>query len=465
MSPLQADGNRLGADSAASHTHLDALQRILDLPAVQQVVTALGRSPRACPVVADTFALLFVLALGLFPTASYRNVARRLLPADQAAHRLPSRATLAAARQRLGAEPLRLVAQHALRPLAEAKTVPDAFYQGLRLLALDGFSLAVPDTAANATLFGRHANQHGGSGYPGVRVVALLEAATHATLDYELDAGTASETVLAATLLERLPPGNLLLWDRHFFSFDHLWRVRSRGCHVLGRLSKSVKPKLLRRLADGSYLAEIRSGHRSRFGTRARQQIRLLPYRLNDASRGKPSEVQRLFTTLLDEKAYPAKELIGLYHQRWEQELANDEIKTHQLQRPVLRSQTPEGVEQEVAAVLVAHHAVRRVMVEAAIQAGVPPVRMSFVGALDVIQSRLPGLSLERSQPRRLRRWYADLVAEVSGEVLPPRRLRSNRRVVKCTRVKWPRKKKGEAKPPQPERPFEEVIDLVLLTI
>jgi Transposase DDE domain/Insertion element 4 transposase N-terminal len=464
MSHLQDDLDRLGAaDAAAKHAHLDALQSILQQPPVQQIVAALGRSDRACPVVDDTFALFFVLALGLFPTCNYRNVARRLLPA-QHADQLPSRATLGAARQRLGAEPLRWVAQHSLRPLAD-DTIPDAFYKGFRLLTLDGFCLAIPDTPDNVALFGRHANQHGCSGYPGVRVVALMEAATHATLDYELDAATASETVLATPLLQRLPSHSLLLWDRHFFSFDHLWRVLKRGAHVLGRLSKSVKPKLLRRLADGSYLAEIRSGHRSQFGTRGRLRIRLLPYRLADPSRGDPAEVQRLFTTLLDEQAYPATELIVLYHERWEQELANDEIKTHQLQRPVLRSQTPEGVEQEVAALLVAHHAVRRVMVAAAQQAGVPPRRISFVGALDVIQCRLPGMSTRQREPVRLRRWYAAVVSEVSREVLPERSLRSNPRVVKCARVKWPGKKTVKDKPPQPEQPFEEVIALVELSI
>jgi len=414
-------------------------------------------------IVDDAFALLFVLALGLFPTASYRGVARRLLPAGRA-DRLPSRAALCAARRRLGAEPLRVLVQRGLPPLA-GDGVPDASYKGLRLLSLDGFSLAVPDSPDNACLFGRHANQHGAAGYPAVRVVALLEAATHAALDYELDAGTASETVLAAGLLRRLPGGGLLLWDSHFFSFDHLWQVRQRGCHVLGRLSKSVKPRLLCRLSDGSYLAEARSGHRSRFGTRGRLLLRLLPYRLNDPGRGDPSQTHRLFTTLPDERACPARELIALYHERWEQELAHDEVKTHQLQRPVLRSRTPEGVEQEVAALLLAHHAVRRVMAEAAEQAGVPPRRISFVGALDVIQVRLPGMSATRRRPGRLRRWYRALVREVAQEVLPERRPRANPRVVKCPRVKWPGKKTVKQRPPQPGRPFGEVIALVELPV
>jgi dTDP-4-dehydrorhamnose reductase len=295
-------------------------------------------------------------------------------------------------------------------------------------------------------------------------ILKTADAKSLVLLD-ELGAGTASETVLAAPLLGRVPPGCLLLWDRHFFSFDHLWRVRACGSHVLGRLSKSVKPKLLRRLADGSYLAEIRSGHRSQFGRRGRLFLRLLPYRLADPSRGDPEQEHRLFTTLLGVGVHPATGLIVLYHERWEQELTNDEVKTHQLRRPVLRSHTPEGVEQEVAALLVAHHAVRRVMVEAAHQAGVPPRRISFVGALDVIQCRLPGMSAARRQPVRLRRWYEALVAEVSREVLPPRQPRNNPRVVKCARVKWPGKKTVKQKPPQPDKPFGEVVTLIELTI
>ena len=64
---------------------------------------------------------------------------------------------------------------------------------------------------------------------------------------------------------------------------------------------------------------------------------------------GRPGsgETQRLLTTLLDERQYPAKDLIVLYHERWEQELVYDELKTHQRERPVLHSQTSAGVVQE----------------------------------------------------------------------------------------------------------------------
>ena len=81
---------------------------------------------------------------------------------------------------------------------------------------------------------------------------------------------------------------------------------------------------------------------------------------------------------MLDEQTYPARELIVLYHERWEIELAYDEIKTHQRQQQkVLRSKTPEGVRQEVYATFLAHYAVRVLMVQAAAETGIDPDRLS----------------------------------------------------------------------------------------
>lgn len=435
---------------------LDALQALLRLPALADVAAQQGRTAAACPRVPDAVALLFIIALGLFPGKSYRNVARQLFPGHAA---VPGRSTWCMARQRLGAEPRRVLARRSLLPLADARCA-DAFYQGLRLVAVDGFTLAVPDAVANAAVFDYHGNQHGRSGYPAVRVVALCELATHATLDGEVDAGRASAGVIAGPLLERLPAGSLLWWDRHYFAFDRLGLARRRGAHVLGRLSKSVKPKRLRPLSDGSYLALVRSGHRSQLGAGHRVPIRIIAYRITDPARGKPTEEHRLFTTLLDETACPAQEVMAWYHQRGEEELTIDAIKTHPLGRPVLRSQTPEGVAQEVHALLLAHYAVRRVMVEAAQQAGVAPRRVSFTAALEVVRCRLPAA---RRGAGGLERWDARVVREVAREVLPERRLRTNPRGVKCPRQKWRAKRSQPDRPPQPDKPFAAVIELVEL--
>ena len=87
----------------------------------------------------------------------------------------------------------------------------------------------------------------------------------------------------------------------------------------------------------------------------------------------------------------PACEAPLICHQRWEQELAFDEIKTHLNGRSVtIRSKTPAGVVQEIYGLMLAHYAVRRVMHDAATVAMHDPDRLSFMDSLRVLQCRLP---------------------------------------------------------------------------
>src|SRR5205085_7059366 len=123
----------------------------------------------------------------------------------------------------------------------------------------------------------------------------------------------------------------------------------------------------------------------------------------------------------------------------------------HQRARPVLRSQTPAGVVQEVEGLLLAHYAVRALMQEAAEREGLDPQRLLFVGALKVLRCRLPEVPASAAGRRR---WWADLVAEVGEEVLPERRDRVNPRVIKRKLSKWPKKRPQHRRPPQPTKPF-----------
>ena len=69
---------------------------------------------------------------------------------------------------------------------------------------------------------------------------------------------------------------------------------------------------------------------------------------------------QTLLTSLLDPVDYPAEELIGLYHERWELELGYAEIKTEMLEREEsIRSKSPTAVAQEMWGILLAYNLVR----------------------------------------------------------------------------------------------------------
>ena len=84
---------------------------------------------------------------------------------------------------------------------------------------------------------------------------------------------------------------------------------------------------------------------------------------------------QTLLTSLTDHEAYPASELVALYHERWELELGYDEIKTEMLERDeTTRCKSVAAVEQELWGIFLAYNMVRLEMERTADQLGVEPV-------------------------------------------------------------------------------------------
>jgi len=148
-------------------------------------------------------------------------------------------------------------------------------------------------------------------------------------------------------------------------------------------------------------------------------------------------------------------ELVELYHERWEEELSIDELKTHQKERPTLRSQTPLGVVQEIEGLMLAHYAVRAVMYQAARERGLDPRRLSFTGTLKILRMRLAQAPAGRAA---VERWWEDLLMEVGEEELPARRDRINPRVIKKKMSQWPKKRPHHRKPPRPSMPFQDSI-------
>lgn len=179
---------------------------------------------------------------------------------------------------------------------------------------------------------------------------------------------------------------------------------------------------------------------------------------LDDPKRPGHQETHRLLTTLLDAGAHSAKTLIVLYHERWEEELTIDEIKTHQRERSVLRSETPAGVIQEIHALLLAHYTVRVLMHEAAAQQGIDPRRLSFTHSLKVLRCRLPEAP---KSDRGLRQWKQNLLEEIAEEILPKRRNRVNPRVIKKKMSHWPTKKPEHRHYPQPRKEFRNTIKVL----
>ena len=181
----------------------------------------------------------------------------------------------------------------------------------------------------------------------------------------------------------------LCLADRHFFSYP-LWnKARASGADLLWRSKKNLILPCQQRLPDGSYLSRIYPSLRARRRCSNAVMVRVIEYRLEGVQGCEP--FYRLLTTILDPEQAPAKELAALYPERWEIETALDELKTHlRGARIVLRSKTPELVEQEFYGLLLAHFAIRGLMHEAALKAAEDPDRLSFLHAVRVVRRKLP---------------------------------------------------------------------------
>lgn len=115
------------------------------------------------------------------------------------------------------------------------------------------------------------------------------------------------------------------------------------------------------------------------------------------------------------------------FNGQWEEELAIDELKTHLLGRKVpIRSENPREVVQEIYGLLLGHWVVRRLMVEAAQQAQIAPLLLSFTASVRVVRRAVP--EFQRTSPEQLGLLSERLLTELLDEMLPERENRSNPR-------------------------------------
>lgn len=429
-----------------------ALRQVIPQSIVLRALRQSGRAGRDCPRLPLWLTVWLVIGAGLFGPGSFTAVFKHLRPYVPGA--TPGRNTIAQSRLALGLLVFRLLAEAVVR-LPCAPDTPGAFYEGMRLMAIDGFVLDPPDTPANERAFGRPKSGRGKSAFPQARVVASCEVGSHAFWRWLLKPFCRGESRMAPYLLDQLEKGMLLLWGRNFLSFRNVTRVLKRKAHLLARAKVSLIFEPTKELADGSYLARTYRTEADRKGGKGGIEVRIIEYELRDPNRPSKEKAHRLLTTLTDAEAYPALELVELYHQRWEEELSIDELKTHQKGRPVLRSQTPLGVAQGIEGLMLAHYCVRAVMALAAREAGLDPRRLSFVGTLSIIRARLAEAPKGRAA---VQRWWQMLLWEVAEERLPARRERVNPRVIKKQVSVWPKKKPQHRNPPRPSMPFRESV-------
>ena len=450
-------------DTGCGLDRLAGLTHVISAATVREALRETEReNPRAC-LLSHEVTTWVLLAMGVLTDLPIRSVyqhARRLQPGDS----IPTRSALCLARQRLGIAPLRALFQRVVRPLMDDQ-MPGATFGGLRLVGMDGMKLDVPDTPANEAAFGRPRGGRGDGAFPQVHKVSLVELGSRAELAFVVKPCMRNEAVIAWGLRRHIGPGMLVLADREFFSFP-LWEAYlARGAQLLWRGKTSFVLKPIEVLSDGSYLAKIYPRPRDRDQDRRGIIIRVVKYTIDDPQRSGHHEEHTLLTSLLDAEAHAAIDLTWCYHQRWEQELMNDEQKTHldpvRASKPAqLRSGTPAGVVQELYAQSLGHFVIQALRVEAAKQEQVDPDRISFTGTLRVLRCRLP--ECDSRNRDSFAAWFRRLLWEIAQEKIEPRRNRINPRVVKHQVSNYAKKHPHHRPVPTLRKSFIETVVMLI---
>ena len=352
------------------------------------------------------------MGLCLFGDDDYEEVATKVTGSlDRwgcwdASWSVPTASAITQARKRLGRKLFAEIFDAVAEPVGGMFT-RGAMLRNWRVLAIDGFDVDVADSVENAAEFGYAGSEENRSAYPKARVVALSECGTHAFLAAEVAPYTVGEKTLAKRLYGRLQPDELLTADRNFYSYEAWGQALTSGAALVWRAPTQLELPLVRVLRDGTYLSvlvnpKLRGARRDAVIAAAKAGdeldpdhgylVRVVEYNVPDRDGNGTGELIVLLTTITDPRKAKADELAGTYHQRWEHETGNDQLKTH-LRGPgkVLRSRLPDLVHQEIWAWLTVHYAIATLIAHAAEAADIDPDRISFTRALRIIRRTATG--------------------------------------------------------------------------
>jgi hypothetical protein len=381
--------------------------------AVDDAVEAAGRGARRSGGKLPPHVMVyFAMAMALYGEDDYEEIIARLTETLrdwgcwEDSWQVPTRGGITQARQRLGYEPLRDLFAEVAVPVADEDT-PGAFLGRWRLMTIDGFEWDVPDSQENAAGFGYAgtAADGEGAGFPKARVVTIGESASHAQVLAAIGPVTSKgsgEQSLARTLYPWLEQDWLLIADRNFFNWRDWCAAADTGAALLWRVKSDLRLPVLELLPDGSYRSvlvnpKVTGAARQKLIEAARagedldpgkaRHARVVEYEVPGRERDGTGELIALITTITDPRQASAATLARTYHQRWEHETGNKQLKTY-LRGPgkVLRSQKPDMIRQEIYGYLLTHYAISALICQAATAAGIDPDRVKFKRTVRIIR-------------------------------------------------------------------------------
>ena len=397
----------VAGDRLADRIGIGVLARVFPPELVDRVVNEAGVREQRTRTLPSRVVVYYLLAMVLFFQSGYGEVWNKLVAGLDWARRFrvrlslgmqPTPAAITYARKRLGWQVMAALLEAVAGPLA-GEEQDRAFCSGMRLVAVDGMCLDLPDTPENGAEFGYPGNDAGLGPFPQIRVVGLGECGTRAVLGAVTSPLATGEQPLTCQLLPRLQPGDLLLADRNFLSHGLLADVLAAGVHVLWRAKSDVDLPVLQVLPDGTWLSRIADPAASRRMRRKGASggdipgitVRVIEYSVN--KRGRQRNFRDLHPGHRPARCRAAVTGAGrrLLRLPLAAETCFDELETSLRggATVVLRSKSPPMIRQEIYAMLCCYQAIRTLIRHAAADAGLDQLGSPSPAPATGIRSRI----------------------------------------------------------------------------
>jgi len=328
---------------------------------------------------------------------------------------------------------------------------------GRPVKVVDASSAQAADTKKNQARYPQPSTQKKGCGFPVVKFAVLFSLCSGAVLNVMFGNLHDHDLRLLHGLWEALKKGDILLGDRAFGEFTTLAALpKWLGVDVVARLHQRRKAdfrKAQRLTKHDGLFVWTKSYQQSNILSASEwallpAQITVRMIRFTATIRGFRSRRITLVTSLLDPKLYPAQQLVELYARRWRLELCLRDLKTT-MGMEQLRCQSPDMVEKELLAYLVAHNLIRCLIAEAVACYQVDMERVSFKGSVDALRQYSNAISQARNQKIRDQLWE-DLLLNLACDLVRYRPNRSEPRAIKRRPKPYPLLN-------QPRRCFHEI--------
>ncbi|KHT63814.1 transposase, partial [Photobacterium gaetbulicola] len=423
----------IDVDDFASPDSLALFQKELPLEWIKQALDDTNKASMRRRKLPAELVVWLIVGIGLYRDRPITDVLDKLdLKLSSSLGESIAPSAIPQARKRLTAQPLEALFSLTAKHWTQAEDSDDTWF-GLKLFSVDGTQFRTHDTQALAEHFQyvKHSKTRH-TEYPVVRLCALCSLRSRLLHDVAFGPSASGEVSYAKQLAASAPANSLTIFDRCYLSAELMinWLRQHGSSHWMTPIKSNTQYEIVEQLdKDGrDLIVEMKVSQHARKQDPSLPdawQARLVLY----PEQQQPNHIKGVLTSLVGTQ-YDTQSLLNVYFERWEVENSYGEIKHDMLEdEMLLRSQSVEGIEQEIWGILIAYNLVRLEISRIAKEAEVSPLRISFMMALRDIQDELMWCAIASpgSIPKKLRA----MRERVKRYILPERKKRPKSRTVR----------------------------------